>query len=46
MKQTIGNAWKYATLYVVETKSRATQAMVHAKMKAALLDRVLKYTEF
>lgn len=37
-KQTIVRAWKTPTLNVAEVKNRITQAMIHGKIEATILD--------
>lgn len=42
-KQSIVKAWKSNTLCVVSVKQRVTQAMIHAKMEANILDNFAKF---
>lgn len=42
-KQTIARAWKTTTLCTLETKNRMTQAMIHSKIEATILDRIPKH---
>lgn len=42
-KQTMVKAWKQSTHSIVKTRNKITQAMVHAKVKHVLLDKVMKH---
>lgn len=42
-KQSIAKAWKSSTLCIVLVKHRVTQAMIHAKTEAILLDKLSKF---
>lgn len=42
-EQTIAKACKTSNLNITETRNRVTRAMIHAKVEAVLLDRVIKY---
>lgn len=39
-KQTIARAWKTPTLHIAEVKNRVTQAMIHSKIDATILDKI------
>lgn len=39
-KQTIARAWKTPKLSLAEAKNRVTQAMIHSKIEATILDRI------
>ena len=42
-KQTIAKAWKTPKLHITEVKHRVTQAMIHSKTEAIVLDRVPRH---
>lgn len=42
-KQSIAKSWKSKTLCIVLVKHRITQAMIHAKTEAILLDKLSKF---
>lgn len=39
-KQTIARSWKTPKLTIAEVKNRVTQAMIHSKIEATILDRI------
>lgn len=42
-KQTIVRAWKSLSLCILKTKNRITQAMIHSKIEATILHKILKH---
>ena len=42
-KQTIARAWKTPTIHIAEVKNRVTQAMIHSKIEARILDRMAQH---